>query len=100
VSNPTFSGATFYLVDPVPGQQSSTFSLPANRWVEVNGSEIDFPVLGVAPLGQVGGVLQVDQTRICFLFPGNTGQVKKDSPTKGIYVAVKADPPSSCPNVS
>jgi hypothetical protein len=55
-------------------------------------------VLGVAPLGEVGGVLSIGpSTRICFLFPGDDGQVKKDSPTKGIFVAVKAEAPDVCP---
>jgi hypothetical protein len=131
--DPTLGGATFYLVDPFPGQQSSTFQMPAGNWSAKNGkytyadkdlvngpvkkakiknglvklvlsgSEIDFPVLGVAPLGEVGGVLTVtnafDSTTICFLFPGMEGTVKKDSPTKGIYKATNAEAPDFCPAI-
>jgi hypothetical protein len=128
--DPTLTGATFHLVDPSPGQQTNEFSMPAARWVErkgkfkyvdadlvegpvkrallkngrvrltLNGDQIDFDVLGVAPLQEVGGVMTVGTTRICFLFPGDDGQVKKDSPIKGIFVAVKAEAPDFCPSIS
>jgi hypothetical protein len=68
----------------------------------LKGDQIDFPVLG-APLGEVGGVMSVTDlfpvTRICFLFPGLQGTVKKDSPTKGIFKAIKSEAPSECPSI-
>jgi hypothetical protein len=130
--DPTVSGAEFFLVDPFPGQLSSTFSLPSSGWTSKNGkfkykdrnlsngpvktallkqgllrvvlkgSAINFPVLGVAPLGEVGGVFTLPgpvTTRLCFLFPGTTGKVKKDDPVKGIYRAIKADAPFFCPEI-
>jgi hypothetical protein len=131
--DPVVGGATFYLIDPFPGQTSSTFQLPASGWSSKNGkytyvdkklvngpvkraklkngflklvlkgSAIDFPVLGVAPLEQVGGVLELSTAfatvKICFLFPGSQGTVKKDSPTKGIFKAIDAEAPGDCPAI-
>jgi hypothetical protein len=131
--DPTDNGASFYLVDPSLGQQSSVFDMPASNWESKNGKyvytdkglvhgpvkkaklrngrlkivlkgiDIDFPVLGVAPLSEVGGVFtvnaQVGVFNVCFLFPGDDGVVKKDSPAKGVYKAVNAESPDFCPSI-
>jgi hypothetical protein len=71
--------------------------------------------LASAPLQQVGGIIQFFQPaltasslsrpsgipatvdRICFLFPGAQGQLKKD--TTKLYKAVNAEAPAFCPTI-
>ena len=130
--DPTVAGASLFLIAPGLNQLSSAFLMPASGWTVKNGklkykdpdlvngpvkkalvkngqirailkgSEIDFPVLGVAPLGEVGGQFTVFgggiDTRFCFLFPGDQGTVKKDDPDRGIYRALKAEAPAFCPD--
>jgi hypothetical protein len=75
----------------------------------------DFSLAG-APVTEVGGILEFSQpaltassvsrpngvpvfvTRICFLFPGSQGEVKKD--TTKLYKARNAEAPSSCPGLA
>src|SRR5690606_11967307 len=129
IADLSLSGALFLLVDPSPGT-ASVFDLPASGWTRkrtkwkyrdpdllhgpvksailkdgllrlvLKGSALEFPVLGVAPLGEVGGIFSVGTARYCFLFPGAAGTVKKDDPAKGLYKAVGADAPAACPSIA
>lgn len=139
--DPTVTGATFQLINPVPGVASSVFSMPAGNWslkkgkffykdkdlsegpvkfaqLKDGGVKIilkggDFSLAG-APLGEVGGIVTFPQpaltasvsrpnggaifvNRICFLFPGSQGEVKKD--TTKLYKARNAEAPGFCPGI-
>ena len=65
------------------------------------GAGFNFPLLGQpGPQGTLGFALWSNLTPVvCAQVPGSQGTVKRDSPAKGTYIAVKAEAPAICSNV-